>query len=147
MNKKLLIAAGIIIVAVLGYALTRGGGSSVDSTPTPTAVVSESPVSSIVPSESPVASTVKTFQITGKSFSFAPNQITVQKGDTVKIVFTNTEGFHDWVVDQFNAHTSRVQAGQTTTVQFVADKIGSFQYYCSVGNHRAQGMVGTLVVE
>jgi uncharacterized cupredoxin-like copper-binding protein len=32
-------------------------------------------------------------------------------------------------------------------VQFVADKTGTFEFYCSVGNHRQMGMVGTLVVQ
>jgi plastocyanin len=29
----------------------------------------------------------------------------------------------------------------------VADKNGSYEYYCSVGNHRASGMVGVITVE
>jgi plastocyanin len=29
----------------------------------------------------------------------------------------------------------------------VADKKGTFEYYCSVGQHRALGMKGKLVVE
>lgn len=38
-------------------------------------------------------------------------------------------------------------ADGVTSVTFVADTLGTFEYYCSVGNHRAQGMVGNLVVE
>ena len=34
-----------------------------------------------------------------------------------------------------------------TSVTFIADQEGSFEYYCSVGNHREEGMVGTLIVE
>jgi len=40
-----------------------------------------------------------------------------------------------------------VTPGTPTSVTFVADKTGTFEYYCSVGNHRAQGMVGKLIVE
>jgi plastocyanin len=71
----------------------------------------------------------------------------VKKGDAVHIVFTSSQGFHDWKVDEFGAATSVVSTGQTDEVVFIADTAGSFEYYCSVGNHRAQGMVGTLVVE
>ncbi len=82
-----------------------------------------------------------------KPFSFSQKEIRVKKGDTVKIQFTNKEGFHDWVIDEFNARTKQLQAGQTETIEFVADKTGTFEYYCSVGQHRANGMVGKLIVE
>lgn len=91
--------------------------------------------------------TVKTFNVSGKSFSFTPSEIRVKKGDKVKIVFTNSGGFHDWVIDEFNAQTKQIGSGQTDTVEFVADKVGTFEYYCSVGNHRQMGMKGNLIVE
>lgn len=90
---------------------------------------------------------VKEFDVTGSPFKFDPASITVKKGDTVRINFTNAEGMHDWVIDEFNARTKVIKGGESETIEFVADKAGSFEYYCSVGNHRAQGMVGTLVVE
>lgn len=42
--------------------------------------------------------------------------------------------------------TTQVNTGATTSVEFVADQVGNFEYYCSVGQHRANGMVGTLTV-
>ena len=89
----------------------------------------------------------KTFTVTGKSFEFSVKEIRVKKGDRVRINFSSTEGFHDWVVDEFDAASERVQTGGSTSVEFVADTAGSFEYYCSVGNHRAMGMTGTLIVE
>lgn len=88
-----------------------------------------------------------TFAVTGENFSFSQNEIRVKEGDKVKILFTSESGFHDWVVDEFNAATDQVNSGGTTEVTFVANKKGSFEYYCSVGSHRALGMVGTLIVE
>jgi len=32
-------------------------------------------------------------------------------------------------------------------VTFVADKAGEYEFYCSVGQHRANGMVGKLIVK
>ena len=90
---------------------------------------------------------VKTFTVNGSSFAFSLKEIRVKKGDTVKIVFNNEEGIHDWVVDAFNARTKRITGGQSDTVTFVADKTGTFEYYCSVGSHRAMGMKGNLIVE
>jgi nitrite reductase (NO-forming) len=71
----------------------------------------------------------------------------VKLGETVRINLTNEQGFHDWVIDEFNARTKQINAGQTDTVEFVADKVGTFEYYCSVGNHRQMGMIGKLIVE
>jgi len=65
----------------------------------------------------------------------------------VRIEFTSISGIHDWTVDEFFAATDRVSDGEITAVEFVADKKGTFEYYCSVGRHRANGMKGSLVVE
>ena len=89
----------------------------------------------------------KAFTLEAGMFYFSPNAITVNKGDKVKITLKNVSGTHDFVIDEFNARTSQTKAGETATVEFTADKTGSFEYYCSVGNHRQQGMVGTLTVK
>ena len=93
-----------------------------------------------------------TFTMTGENFKFLMDgkdnpDLKVKVGDTVKIIFTSTDGFHDWVVTELNAATQKVKAGETATVEFVADKAGTFEYFCSVGSHRAKGMKGKLIVE
>ncbi len=91
--------------------------------------------------------TAKAIAITGKDFLFSQKEIRVKKGETVTINFESTQGFHDWVVDEFKAKTDQVRPGTKTSVTFVADKTGSFEYYCSVGKHRQNGMVGKLIIE
>lgn len=90
---------------------------------------------------------VKEFSIDAAPFSFTPSTMTVNKGDTAKITLKNTKGIHDLKIDEFNATTRTLNAGEEQTITFVADKSGVFQYYCSVGNHRAMGMIGTLTVK
>lgn len=94
-----------------------------------------------------MANQIKTFTVKGQNFSFAPAEIRVKKGDKVKVVFENAGGFHDFVIDEFKARTKQISDGKTDTVEFTADKAGTFEYYCSVGSHRAMGMKGKLVVE
>lgn len=89
----------------------------------------------------------KSFDVDSFSFGYSMDTITVSEGDTVTINLTNSDGFHDWVVDEFDAATEKISAGGSTSVTFVADKAGSYEFYCSVGSHRANGMVGTLIVE
>lgn len=90
---------------------------------------------------------LKEITITGKNFEFSKKEIRVRKGDFVRINFSSTDGIHDWIVDEFNAKTKQVSAGQSSSVDFAADKVGSFEFYCSVGAHRKMGMVGKLIVE
>ncbi|MFO8063657.1 MAG: cupredoxin domain-containing protein [Spirochaetia bacterium] len=93
-----------------------------------------------------------TVEVEGENYVFIVDgeenpDIVVEEGDTVRIELEVTQGFHDWVVDEFDAATKQVGAGSTTTVEFEADQTGEFYYYCSVAGHRAQGMEGTLIVE
>lgn len=89
----------------------------------------------------------KVFNINGTNFAFNTTEIRVKEGDTVTVNFTSSEGLHDWVIDEFSAATEQVRPGTPTSVTFVADQAGAFEYYCSVGQHRANGMIGTLIVE
>lgn len=90
---------------------------------------------------------MKIFKITGQNFRFSQNEIRVKKGDRVKIEFESTDGFHDWVVDEFSGRTAQVNTGGKAFAEFVADKTGEFEFYCSVGKHRQMGMKGKLIVE
>ncbi len=90
---------------------------------------------------------VKNFTVEGGNFYFKPTSMTVNKGDKVKITFVNKGGYHDLVIDEFNVRTPQIKDGQSATIEFTADKTGSFEYYCSVGEHRQMGMKGTLIVK
>lgn len=95
----------------------------------------------------PPPATAKSFTVTGDNFKFDLAEMRVKKGDTVRVTFKNAEGFHDWKLDEFGAATQKLQAAQEETIEFVADKAGTFEYYCSVGKHRTMGMKGNLIVE
>lgn len=89
----------------------------------------------------------KVFTVTARNFAFSQKEIRVKKGDTVRINLTSVEGFHDWVLPEFEAATKQISAGNSSSVEFTASKTGTFEYYCSVGSHRQMGMIGTLIVE
>lgn len=117
----------------------NSGTTGATSTTTGTTVVT----TTVTTTPSPV----KEFVVTGQNFSFTPNMITVKKGDRVKITFKNTQGFHDFKIDEFGVATKQASSPDTEVLEFTADKAGNFEYYCSVGSHRSMGMVGTLKVE
>lgn len=95
----------------------------------------------------PVEDADVVIQLDAFNYGYSIKEITVKKGQTVRIEMTVTQGTHDWVLDEFDAKTAFVSSGSTVSVLFTADKEGTFEYYCSVSNHRAQGMTGKLIVE
>ncbi|MBI2050483.1 MAG: cupredoxin domain-containing protein [Parcubacteria group bacterium] len=170
-KTKATVAAAVIIVALVAVAVYAqqggfgGGVSEEQSTPMEEEIVGEEATESgeEAMAEESTGGTViddgagfavdapegqaQSFDLTAKNFEFSLKEIRVKKGDTVAINVTSAEGFHDWTVDAFDAATERVNAGQSSSVVFVADQAGEFEYYCSVGSHRSLGMVGMLIVE
>ncbi len=144
-SKKNLIL-GITLVGVTSLSACSTNTSSSAPSPTPQSVQSNQAVSSESPSQN--SGQEKVFTVESSNFTFDIKEIKVKKGDKVKIVLKNKEGLHDWVVDEFNGgKTKQLKAGEEDTIEFVADKVGTFEYYCSVMKHRQMGMVGKLIVE
>ena len=83
-----------------------------------------------------------------KHWGTAYDSVTKQPLDPAYVTLKNSEGFHDLVIDEFKVATPMLKtAGETAIIEFVVDKAGIFEYYCSVGTHRAMGMKGNLIVE
>jgi plastocyanin len=136
-NGEMMGGAENVVPAPEDSAMT-GDGATNSSTSTE----GEASGVSVTAEESGVA-----FDVTGMNFEFSVKEIKVKEGDTVTINFASTGGVHDWVVDEFNANTEQVNTGKSSSVTFVADKAGEYEFYCSVGTHRQMGMVGKLIVE
>lgn len=141
MNKVIALIA-IAVVVIAGWLMFKDAGI-------PTGVESLNPVVNTGTENENTQATgvVREFTITSEGLVYNPKQIEVNEGDTVKITYVNTLGFHDLVIDEYNVATKQLPAGQSEVVTFVADKAGTFEYYCSVGTHRQQGMWGTLTVK
>ncbi len=160
MNKTATIVIVIIIILLGGWLLLRDRDAIDDTniaTTTNTIIPTTTPPTTNTPpttgtstgtsTATSTSSAVKTFTVTGTNFAFAPTTMSVNKGDKVRIAFKNAGGFHDFRIDEFAVATKTLSAGQEETIEFTANKTGSFEYYCSVGNHRAMGMKGTLTVK
>ena len=80
------------------------------------------------------------------SAHFSLSEMKVKKGDTVRITVTNTAGIHDFVIDEFGIQKETL-LNEPVVIEFVADKAGTFEYYCSKYNHRQIGQRGNLIVE
>ena len=83
-------------------------------------------------------------------FKFSQTEIKAKAGDTIKIKLVNNEGMHDLVIDELDVKSKQLKAGESEELTIViplSAKGKTFEYYCSVGNHRQQGMVGKLIIE
>lgn len=90
----------------------------------------------------------KEITIEGAEFSFTPTTLRLKKGETVKLTLKNIGKMpHDFVIDELNVRTKIIKGGETDTIEFTPENSGTFEYYCSVGSHRAMGMKGMLTVE
>ena len=79
-------------------------------------------------------------------FDFDPNPIIVNQGERVKIVMTSADVTHGFALPEYNINVP-LPAGRPTTIEFVADKPGTFPFLCSVYCGSGHGsMKGTLVV-
>lgn len=148
----LLVIAGVVVFSTL----SRGNGA--EQTPENTAptaqnntVGSESTNEGALGMTNPPTETSGDVDVTvnveAGSYYFNPEEIRVNQGDRVRIVLNAVDMMHNLVIDEFDVESEIVSEGESTVIEFTADIAGEFEYYCNVGNHRAMGQVGTLIVE
>ncbi len=86
-------------------------------------------------------------EVTARKYEFDPNAITVKKGERVKLTITAVDHDHGFKLDAFNIDKV-LKRGEATTIEFAADKAGTFPFQCSHFCGLGHGkMKGQLVVE
>jgi cytochrome c oxidase subunit II len=90
---------------------------------------------------------VKEFTMIAKQWEFDPGVIRVNKGDTVRLFVKSIDVAHGFALPDFGVN-ERLNPEQTVEVEFVADKTGTFTFFCSVqcGSGHSH-MNGQLIVE
>lgn len=90
---------------------------------------------------------VKEFDVTARQFEFDPSTITVNEGDTVKLNVTSEDTPHGISIAAFGV-SQTLSPNSTKTIEFVADKAGTYPIVCSVvcGSGHSS-MKATLVVQ
>jgi plastocyanin len=121
--------------------------------------------------DSPNVAVDQTIAIDAKNVKFVPDSITIQAGQTVKLVLTNSDvgtehdlasddlrvsmmqggghgGGHGSTSDADSSMMLAVHAkeGETSSAIFKADTPGTYNIYCTIAGHKDAGMVGTITV-
>jgi len=73
----------------------------------------------------------KVFELTAEKYKFQPSHITVNKGDRVVLKFTSKDRTHGITLSDFDKKRALINKDEITTVEFVADKAGIFEYRCA----------------
>lgn len=90
---------------------------------------------------------VKEFTLTADNWTFTPSTISVKKGDTVRLKITSIDKEHGIAIPDFNIN-EKLPVGEEVVIEFVADKEGTFTFFCSVPcGEGHKEMTGQLVVE
>ncbi len=93
------------------------------------------------------SSPVREIIIKARNWEFEPAQITVNKGDIVRLVITSEEGTHGFNLPAYNLK-EKLEPGKTVTIEFIAEKEGTFPFSCYIPCGRGHGgMAGELIVE
>ncbi len=89
---------------------------------------------------------IKEFNVRSFNWGFDPEEIVVNLGDKVNLHVTTDDIDHGLAINEFLVN-KRVQPGLTTDIEFVADKKGTFEIYCSVPCGEGHlSMKGRLIV-
>ncbi len=133
--KKLIIGLAIVLLGGgLFVWLQKSGGDS--SEMTSTSALQNSTTGQVVE-----------IDMTAKQWEFIPSVITVNQGDLVRIKATSVDVPHGFALPEFGV-SEYLDPGQEVTIEFVADKKGTFTFFCNVacGQGHSQ-MRGTLIVQ
>lgn len=114
---------------------------------TPTAPVTNKPTPT--PTPTPILDKVTEIVVRAYEYTYDPPTIQLKAGSAVRIFFEN-KGLmaHDFVIDELNVNSGIVPAGETKTIEFdvPVNQASTYEYYCSIDNHRFQGMEGRITV-
>jgi heme/copper-type cytochrome/quinol oxidase subunit 2 len=90
---------------------------------------------------------VRTIDVVASRFKFEPAVISVARGDRVRLRLRSADRDHQFAIKSFRVSALIPKTGEPVTVDFVADRAGTFEFtcaeYCGTGH---SGMKGRLVV-
>ncbi len=150
MNKIIVFVAAVIIGILVVFWLQSDDvvdGDRIE--PVDEGIVEENEEDQEVEEETDEADVVIDMTAAGREFFVdgeANPLIQVNQGDIVELNFEVTDGVHDFAIDALGVGTDILNEGQTQTIVFEASEVGEFEYYCSVGSHRDEGMFGAFEV-
>lgn len=86
--------------------------------------------------------------VKANNWYFEPEEIRVKAGTRVKIILEGVSGAHIFAIPELSVKSAEVKPGETTTVEFNANKKGEFSFKCALlCGEGHSGMLGKFIVE
>ncbi len=83
-------------------------------------------------------------QVTAKKYEFKPKVIEVKQGEHIKLVVTAADHDHGFECGEFHIN-QLLKKGQPATIEFTADKAGTFPFrcshFCGMGHLKMKGQI------
>lgn len=81
-------------------------------------------------------------------YIISPSVISIEEDSDTTFVIKNL-GFttHNFVSEELGIYSGVIPPGESKTITVMADEPGEYDFYCSIGDHRNNGMEGVLIVK
>ena len=136
----------LFVLMLFGILLIAGCGQQQQQTKTDSGTLTNAPNNNMTAqntgqnSTADLAPSLKEFKMLIQHTGYNPVKITVNKGDTVRILATTGAGQewhkHSVTIDEYsiNAVVQTTDTNNPVKIEFVADKSGTFRIYCGTCN-------------
>jgi plastocyanin len=142
--------AAVILAAVGACAAPSGAASGPSVSPTPSATTTpQVTFTTKLASAAPVGAI--TLEFAGPPPHYVPNSLTGTAGDLVFFLKNTSEGIHTLAIGRVLykplATSDIVPKGQAAVFKVHGLRAGVYIIWCTIDDHAAEGMVGTLTVK
>jgi cytochrome c oxidase subunit 2 len=87
----------------------------------------------------------RSFEVTASRFKFEPETLEVTEGDRVRLTLHSLDTEHGLEITKLRVKVTVPKTGEPVTVEFVADKPGTYPFkcseYCGSGHRRMKGQI------
>lgn len=87
----------------------------------------------------------RAIEMVASRFRFEPETLQVAEGERVRLTLRSTDTEHGFTIKKLNVRVAVPKTGEPVTVEFVADKPGTYEFkcseYCGSGHGRMKGQI------
>ena len=87
----------------------------------------------------------RAIEMIASRFQFEPATVQVTEGDRVRLTLRSTDTIHGFSIRKLNVKVEVPKTGEPVTVEFVADRAGTYEFkcseYCGSGHGRMKGQL------
>ena len=87
----------------------------------------------------------RSFEMTASRFKFEPAMLQVSEGDRVRLTLRSMDTEHGLEIKKLKVKVAVPKGGDPVTVEFVADRPGTYEFkcseYCGSGHGRMKGQI------